>query len=120
MNSYVAVLKNYLGFAGRADRTEYWMFTLVNAVIGWALETIALAAHAAMLTVLTSIYLLAVLLPSLAVLSRRLHDTDKSFAWILIALIPFAGAITLLVFTVLPGTRGPNRYGSDPKSPVHA
>jgi uncharacterized membrane protein YhaH (DUF805 family) len=53
--------------------------------------------------------------PGLAVLSRRLHDTGKSFWWVLIGLIPLLGAIVLLVFTCLPGTQGPNQYGSDPK-----
>jgi uncharacterized membrane protein YhaH (DUF805 family) len=61
------------------------------------------------------VYALAVLLPSLAVGVRRLHDTSRSGAWILIALIPVIGPIVLLVFTVQPGTVGPNVYGPDPK-----
>jgi uncharacterized membrane protein YhaH (DUF805 family) len=113
MNWYLAVLKNYAGFSGRARRTEYWMFTLVNLVISVVLEIIALAAHPVIY--IEWIYALAVLVPSLAVLSRRLHDSGKSFWWVLIGLIPFIGAIVLLVFTCLPGTLGPNQYGSDPK-----
>ncbi|MDG4768408.1 DUF805 domain-containing protein [Solwaraspora sp. WMMD406] len=58
---------------------------------------------------------LALLLPSLAVGVRRLHDTDRSGWWLLIALIPIVGAIVLLVFFVLDGTHGPNRFGPDPK-----
>jgi uncharacterized membrane protein YhaH (DUF805 family) len=57
---------------------------------------------------------LAVLIPSIAVGARRLHDTDRSGWWLLIALIPFIGAIVLLVFFVLPGTQGTNRFGPDP------
>jgi uncharacterized membrane protein YhaH (DUF805 family) len=58
---------------------------------------------------------LAVLVPGLAVAFRRLHDTDRSAGWILIALVPLAGAVTLLVFTCLDGTPGPNKYGPSPK-----
>jgi uncharacterized membrane protein YhaH (DUF805 family) len=113
MNWYLAVLKNYVGFSGRARRTEYWMFTLVNVIISLVLQIIALAAHPVIY--IEYIYALAVLVPGLAVLSRRLHDSGKSFWWVLIGLIPLIGAIVLLVFMCLPGTRGPNQYGSDPK-----
>jgi uncharacterized membrane protein YhaH (DUF805 family) len=114
MNWYLAVLKNYVGFSGRARRTEYWMFTLVNAIIFLVLYLLALAAHA--LIVLYILYGIAVLLPSLAVGFRRLHDTGRSAWWILIGLVPFVGGIVLLVLTCLPGTPGPNQYGPDPKA----
>ena len=64
------------------------------------------------------IYLLVMLyllIPSLAVGFRRLHDTDRSAWWLLIAFIPFLGAIALLVFNLMDGTPGPNRFGPDPK-----
>ena len=114
MSWYLAVLKNYAGFSGRARRTEYWMFTLVNIVVSVVFQIIALAAHP--VVYLEYIYALAVLVPGLAVLSRRLHDTGRSFWWIFISLIPLIGAIVLLVFVCLPGTQGPNKYGSDPKA----
>ncbi len=64
--------------------------------------------------VLTLLFSLGVLVPSLAVGVRRLHDTERIGWWWLIALIPFVGAIVLLVFMVIPGTRGANRFGPDP------
>ena len=112
MNWYLAVLKNYAGFAGRARRTEYWMFALVNTVMYLALMALDYYLNT---SIPALIYVLAVLLPSLAVGVRRLHDTGRSGAWILIALIPLIGSIVLLVFTVQPGTVGPNEYGPDPK-----
>ncbi len=65
--------------------------------------------------VLGFIYLLAVLLPGIAVSIRRLHDTDRSGWWLLIGLIPFVGAIVVFVFTVLDSTPGENQYGPNPK-----
>jgi uncharacterized membrane protein YhaH (DUF805 family) len=62
------------------------------------------------------LYTLAVLLPSIAVGVRRFHDVDKGGWWLLIALVPLIGAIVLLVFTVMEGTRGDNRFGPDPKA----
>ncbi|MBF9066895.1 DUF805 domain-containing protein [Streptacidiphilus fuscans] len=108
MNYYLDVLKNYAGFSGRAQRAEYWMFTLFNIIAGAVLLIIGAAIH---FPLLYGIYSLAVLLPTLAVAFRRLHDTDRSAGWILIALIPFVGAIILLVFLCQEGTPGPNQYG---------
>jgi uncharacterized membrane protein YhaH (DUF805 family) len=115
MNYYLAVLKNYVGFSGRARRAEFWQFALINLVILIALDVIGLVAK---FPLLGGIYALAVLLPGLAVTIRRLHDTDKSGWWYLIVLVPLVGAIVLLVFTATEGTRGPNKYGADPKNLV--
>ena len=115
MQWYLAVLKNYAGFSGRARRTEYWMYGLINFIIAMVLYILAIAARSSLVFVLILLYDLAVLLPSLAVYVRRLHDTDRSGWWILIGLIPFVGGIVLLVFALLPGNQGPNRYGDDPK-----
>lgn len=64
------------------------------------------------------IYALAVLIPSLAVSVRRLHDTDRSGWWLLIALVPLIGAIVLLVFLVLDSNSGQNQYGANPKDVI--
>ena len=114
MNWYLAVLKNYVGFSGRARRTEYWMFALFNALAILVLVALSAAVHA--LIFLYILYGIAVFLPGMAVGFRRLHDIGRSAWWILIGLVPFVGGIVLLVFACLPGTPGPNQYGPDPKA----
>ena len=115
MQWYLAVLKNYVGFSGRARRTEYWMYTLFNAIIAAVLYVLLVATHSGVFVALIVLYDLAILLPTLAVLVRRLHDIGMSGWWILIGLVPFVGGIAVFVFTVLPGNQGPNKYGDDPK-----
>jgi uncharacterized membrane protein YhaH (DUF805 family) len=117
MNYYVAVLKNYVGFSGRARRAEYWQFTLFNIIALVAFFVIDLAIHS---PILYALYALAVLLPSLAVAVRRLHDTDRSGWWLLLGVIPLIGGIVLLVFMCLEGTQGNNKYGANPKAPADA
>ena len=113
MNWYLAVLKNYVGFEGRARRQEFWMYALINFIIAVVLYLIGLAIGT---QIIYYLYALAVLLPGLAVAVRRLHDTDKSGWWVLLGIIPIVGAIILIVFTATEGTRGPNQYGQDPKA----
>ncbi len=113
MNWYIAVLKNYAGFSGRARRTEYWMFFLISAIV-----SIVLGAVEGVLGspgVLSTLYSLAVLVPGLAVAVRRLHDTNRSGWWLLIGLIPIIGVIVLLVFTVQDSLMSENQYGPNPK-----
>jgi uncharacterized membrane protein YhaH (DUF805 family) len=114
MNWYLAVLKNYVGFSGRARRMEYWMFALFNAIIFIVLAILAAITHSFFFWVLYGLYALAVIIPSLAVAWRRMQDTGRHGLWILLGLIPFVGGIILLVFMVLPGTQGPNEFGPDP------
>ncbi|MCB1744209.1 MAG: DUF805 domain-containing protein [Gammaproteobacteria bacterium] len=112
MNWYLDVLKNYAVFGGRARRKEYWMFFLFNIIV-----TLVLAVIDGVLgtMVLAMLYSLAVLIPGLAVTIRRLHDTGRSGWWVLIALIPAVGGIILLIFMLLDGTPGPNKFGPSPK-----
>ncbi|QGY08515.1 DUF805 domain-containing protein [Escherichia coli] len=114
MQWYLSVLKNYVGFSGRARRKEYWMFTLINAILSCLLSrhpTIPVLE----LPYLSMLYLLATFLPVLALAIRRLHDTDRSGAWALLFFVPFIGWLVLLVFFCTEGTSGSNRYGNDPK-----
>ncbi len=114
MNWYLDVLKKYAVFDGRARRMEYWMFFLFNVIIAIVLNVIdGLIGTGGVLGVL---YSLAVLVPGIAVTVRRLHDTDRSGLWILIAFVPFIGAIVLLVFMVMEGSPGQNQYGPNPIS----
>jgi uncharacterized membrane protein YhaH (DUF805 family) len=117
VNWYIGVLKNYAGFSGRVRRTEFWMFVLFNIIAGVILGIIDALIST---QVLSYLYELAVLVPTLAVGARRLHDTGRSGWWQLIALIPIVGTIILIVFWALEGTPGDNQYGSNPKLEVAA
>ncbi|MFC8732219.1 DUF805 domain-containing protein [Luteimicrobium sp. NPDC057192] len=114
-----SVLTNYANFTGRARRSEYWWFTLAAFVVYVVLGSLGRASS--IFTVLYLLVALALLVPSLAVGVRRLHDTDKSGWFILLALVPLVGGIVLLVFYATAGTDGPNRFGPSPKAaPVGA
>ena len=119
MNWYLAVLKKYAVFDGRARRKEYWFFVLFNIIFALVLAFIdgmvGTFNPESGYGVLSGIYGLAVFIPGIAVSIRRLHDTDRSGWWILICLIPLIGAIWLLILFVLDGTAGQNQYGPDPK-----
>lgn len=120
MNWYLNVLKNYATFTGRARRKEYWMFTLFNFIAVVILSildgVLGLVSYETGFGVLSGLYSLAVLLPSLAVLVRRLHDTDRSGWWVLISLVPLVGVIVLFVFTCLDSKAGDNKFGAYPKA----
>ena len=141
-------LKKYADFTGRAPRAEYWWFVLLY-VVAYLVATIldsVLGLGGMLYTYgpITLLLALTVLVPSIAVTVRRLHDTNRSGWWIMLAVIPYLilgimvgsaaangdmtglataglfsivaliGAIVLLVFMVLPGTKGDNRFGPDP------
>jgi uncharacterized membrane protein YhaH (DUF805 family) len=111
MNWYLDVLKKYAVFEGRARRKEYWMFLLFNMIIAFVLGFIAglTGGQHSALNILVTIYQLAVLIPSIAVGVRRMHDSDHSGWWIICPIVN-------LVFACTEGTRGPNRFGPDPKA----
>ena len=113
MNWYLEVLKNYAVFTGRARRTEYWMFALVNFIIAMAIGIVEGVLGGP--GVIGMLYFLAVLIPAIAVSVRRLHDTGHSGLWLLIAFVPLVGAIVLLVFMVQDSDPGQNQYGMNPK-----
>lgn len=117
MQWYLKVLTQYADFDGRARRTEFWMFTLVSAVISIVLSLVdgALGTNGAGFGLLGGLYSLAVLIPSLAVSVRRLHDTDRSGWWVLIGLVPLVGAIVLIVFFATDGSPVVNAHGPNPK-----
>ncbi len=122
MNTYLEAFKKYATFTGRSRRKEYWTFALINLVISVLLSVIgslpALASSegAVMLfAILQALFFLVVLIPSLAVTVRRLHDSGKSGWWILIWFIPFIGVIVGLVFMLLDSQPGDNQYGPNPK-----
>lgn len=115
MQWYLAVLKNYVTFSGRARRKEYWMFTLINLLIAVVLLGIGMAIDPNIGLIIYMVYLAATLLPTLAVLVRRLHDTGRSGWWYFISFIPLVGPILLLVYTCSDSNPEPNQYGPNPK-----
>jgi len=115
MNEYLSVLKNYAKFDGRARRREYWMFTLVNVAVYFVLNILATQVSPYIGFVALA-YMLGILVPSIAVAIRRMHDIGKSGWWVLIALVPLIGGIWFLVLSVTAGQSGSNAYGADPKA----
>ena len=102
-NYYVKCLKKYIDFSGRATRSEYWYFALMNFLIGLVLSLVNIQ-------MIGNIYQLLVFIPSLSVFWRRMHDTNRSgcnFFWIF---LPIIGWIIMLVYLVLPTKPGENKY----------
>lgn len=107
MEHFISALKQYADFNGRATRQQYWMYVLFYiifyialGVVGYLLGTMALS----------TIYTLGLLIPSISICARRLHDTGRSGWWQLIALIPLIGAIVLIVFLVQESKNTDNPY----------
>lgn len=114
--------RKYVDFTGRARRAEYWWFSLfyfLLVVVLTIVDVMRIGADGLLAgrSLLSGLASLALLLPSLSVAVRRLHDTDRSGWWILIGLVPLVGFIVYLVFMCLRGTAGPNRFGPDPLGP---
>jgi uncharacterized membrane protein YhaH (DUF805 family) len=104
-------LNDYATFPGRAARPEYWWFILFTFLVSVGASILDGAFGGRVVQGLAS---LALLLPTLAVTSRRLHDIDRSAWWMLLWLIPVIGQLVLIYFCVQPGTAGSNRFGAPP------
>lgn len=118
MDWYIAVLKKYAVFGGRARRKEYWMFVLFNiifTIVASALDTVVFGIAFDGFGPLYAVYSIAVFVPGLAVSVRRLHDVGKSGWYLLVNLIPIAGPIWYLVLVCTDSQPGDNQYGSNPK-----
>jgi len=112
-----SVFSKYVTISGRAPRSEYWwwfLFVILGQVAFGIVDSILFGASPENPGVLAGLFGLAILLPSICVAGRRLHDRDMSAWWLLLALIPVIGFLVLLYFYVTKGTDGPNRFGPDP------
>ena len=120
MSWFLAALGKYATFAGRARRREYWFFFLFYLLIYFALSFLdslfGTFDPKRGVGLLSGVFALGMLLPSLAVGARRLHDIGRSGWWLLISLIPLAGLLVLMAFAMKDGDPGPNAYGPSPKA----
>ena len=124
---------NYVTFSGRARRSEFWfwfLFAIIAGVVAAVLDSMlfpammdvqtemgdGVASFSAQGGPISALVSLGLFLPGLAVAVRRLHDVDRSGWWFLLAFIPLIGIIVLIVWWCTEGTRGPNRFGPDPKA----
>ncbi len=104
-------LNKYAVFRGRASRSEYWWFALFNILVSIAAGILDSVLFGNENSVLNALATLALLLPSLAVSARRLHDIDRTAWWLLLWLVPVIGWIVLIIFFILRGNDGHNRFG---------
>jgi len=110
-------LNNYANFSGRACRSELWfwiLFQLLAIIVSSIVSGILAAIIGNAGWIIYGIVIIGLILPTLAVEIRRLHDLDKSGWWFFITLVPFVGGIILIIFFCTEGTPGPNRFGSNP------
>lgn len=115
MHWYLQVLRNYTQFDGRSRRSEYWNFFLFNLIVALVLGFFDSVLRQMLgFGVLGTLYGLAVLIPGIAVSIRRLHDTDRSGWWLLLAFVPIVGLV-LIWFMAQDSQSGTNRYGQNPK-----
>lgn len=115
----------FADFKGRSRRSEYWYVQLFLVVTNLAVAGIDLALMDGDVDrfianggggIVGLIWIFATIVPALAVLIRRLHDTGKTGWWALVGFIPLVGSIVLLVFTVTDSSPGENKYGTSPKA----
>lgn len=106
LECYKLFWKNYATFQGRARRSEFWWPMLFNFILGSILSFIP---------ILAMLFGVAVLIPNLAIVSRRLHDTGRAFGWYFICMVPLVGCILLIIWWAQEGQPGQNRFGDNPK-----
>jgi uncharacterized membrane protein YhaH (DUF805 family) len=121
MKWYLEALKKYAVFRGRARRKEYWyfyLFTIISAFVLGLVGALAGIAPDRAWSFVAGLYMMASVIPALAVAARRLHDTGRSGWWVLVGYVPIVGTMVLVFFAVLDSEPGDNRYGPNPKQSV--
>lgn len=117
---FIKAMKQYADFKGRAQRAEYWYFSLFYILIYVAALFIdevlgTKSQHKGGTGLVTFLTIAALLVPALAVGARRMHDIGKSGWWLLISMIPIIGSLMFIAFAVRDSEPGPNRFGASPK-----
>ncbi|AXJ00478.1 Uncharacterized membrane protein YhaH, DUF805 family [Cyclonatronum proteinivorum] len=118
MKWYFKALNRYTDFSGRSRRREFWLFWLFNVLIFFVITSLGtwFGVETDEVFFYGTLYNFAVLVPSLAVTVRRMHDSNRSGWWILVIILPAFGLFALLYFLLVDGTPGDNYYGPDPKA----
>lgn len=117
MEWYLSVIRdNYANFSGRARRSEYWYFVLFQILALIILLILGFMIGNDFEFALVGLYFFATVIPWLAVLVRRLHDSGRTGWYFFVRFIPLVGNIWLLVLLCMDGDMGPNQYGRDPKA----
>ena len=117
MHWFIDPLKHhYADFDGRLTRQPFWMFVLISTIISTAISIVEGSMGFGDIGVLSALYSLILLIPSIAITTRRLHDTGRSGWWQLLWLIPIVGWIVLVVFLATDTTPADNQYGANPKA----
>lgn len=110
-----SAFRQYANFDGRARRSEYWYFALFLFLVSLVISTVCAPIGGPRLVyVLNTLFTVAIFLPSLALVFRRLHDTGRTGLWFLLAFVPL-GALVLLAFCCMDSQPGENEYGPNPK-----
>lgn len=112
MNYFIGALRKYADFNGRARRKEYWMFVLTYMIINVILAIFGM-------DIISIIVGFALLIPSISIGTRRLHDTGRTGWWQLIYFVPIIG-LFVMIFFLVQDSHGDNDYGVNPKSTVSA
>lgn len=112
------IMKKYVDFNGRAQRSEYWFFYLFYILVFMVVGLVGVLISPEVAGILYVVLALGFFLPMLGVSVRRLHDVNRSGFWLFICLVPLVGPIILLYWLVIRGTVGPNRFGEDPLAPA--
>lgn len=114
MQWFILAMKNFRNFSGRARRKEYWMFFLFYMILAMVFSFVDIVLG--LPAIFLNIFIIVMLVPTIAICVRRLHDTGRSGWWYLINFVPVIGFIVWLVFTVQAGETQDNRFGPDPKA----
>lgn len=109
---YTSTLKRYVDFKGRSNRAEFWTFILINSIISAILVKLVGFASPMAGQVVSGIFSLLVLMPTIGVAVRRMHDLGKGGGWVCITFVPIIGAIWLLVLCAMKGEEAENRFGA--------
>jgi len=123
MNWYFKAFRQYADFQTRARRKEFWMFMLfhlgiifsLNLISKWINREFGQNTNFEWLSNVIALYIFLTVIPSLAIIVRRLHDQNRNRFFVLLPLFPFFGGIAFIILMILPGTTGDNKYGPDPK-----